>query len=163
MSKAKQFNKKDWISKRYPATELTLLMHEHSMMLEWGPDQIFWLNFLAMILLASILGDFAEKLAAHTNQCASQYDWFHLSNLLLVIDGCFFFGGIEHKDQSFNSMAATANISLLALGCMALILPAPFAEYYDAEEERIKTYAFLFADEDEEMTSLPFWVSMAGL
>jgi len=28
---------------------------------------------------------------------------------------------------------------------------------------QIKTYAFLFADEDEEMASLPFWVSMAGL
>jgi len=255
MSEAKRLNKKDWISRRYPATELTPLVHDPSfstlgenehkfstadvltgmifgkklnMMLvfipfaflsyyrEWGPDWVFWLNFLAMIPLASMLGDFTEELAAHTNQVigglinatfgnavevvvaiqallaneirvvqASMIGSI-FSNLLLVLGGCFFFGGLKHKEQSFNSTAATANISLLALGCMALVLPTPFAEYYDVEEERvlhisrfaalflmlmyaqllifqIKTHAFLFADEDEEMASLPFWVSMAGL
>ena len=30
--------------------------------------QVFWLNFLVMIPLASILGDFTEEVALHTNQ-----------------------------------------------------------------------------------------------
>eukprot|EP00957_Ditylum_brightwellii_P149514 11385898-Ditylum_brightwellii.AAC.1 len=40
-------------------------------------------------------------------------------------------------------MATTANISLLALGCMALILPAPFAEYYYVEEELRRMPSYL--------------------
>jgi hypothetical protein len=35
---------------------------------EWGPIWVFWLNFAVMIPLASILGDFTEELALHTNQ-----------------------------------------------------------------------------------------------
>lgn len=36
--------------------------------LEWAPKYTFWLCFLTMIPLASILGDFTEEAAAHTNQ-----------------------------------------------------------------------------------------------
>lgn len=35
--------------------------------LSWGPQWVFWLNFLVMIPLASILGDFTEEAALHTN------------------------------------------------------------------------------------------------
>ena len=36
--------------------------------LHWPDQYVFWLNFLAMVPLASILGDFTEELAMHTNQ-----------------------------------------------------------------------------------------------
>lgn len=57
------------------------------------------------------------------------------SNLLLVLGGCFFFGGLKYPQQSFNATAATANMGLLALSAIALVLPTPFANYYDLHEE----------------------------
>lgn len=57
------------------------------------------------------------------------------SNLLLVLGCCFFFGGLYHKEQRFNATAATANMGLLALSSIALVLPTPFAEYYDLHDE----------------------------
>lgn len=36
--------------------------------LEWAPKFTFWFCFLTMIPLASILGDFTEEAAAHTNE-----------------------------------------------------------------------------------------------
>lgn len=36
--------------------------------LQWDPKYIFWFCFLTMIPLASILGDFTEEAAAHTNE-----------------------------------------------------------------------------------------------
>lgn len=135
--------------------------------LEWGPQWVFWLNFLTMIPLASILGDFTEEVAAQTNQTlgglinatfgnavevvvaiqallaneirvvqASMIGSI-FSNLLLVLGCCFFFGGLKYKEQSFNSTAATANMSLLALSSVALVLPTPFAEYYDINDEHV--------------------------
>lgn len=91
------------------------------------------------------------------------------SNLLLVLGCCFFFGGLYHKEQEFNSTAATANMGLLALSSIALVLPTPFAEYYKVQDEdvlaisrtaaiflmfmyiqllifQLKTHAYLFDD-----------------
>ena len=59
------------------------------------------------------------------------------SNLLLVLGCCFFFGGLYHKEQEFNSTAATANMGLLALSSIALVLPTPFAEYYKVQDEDV--------------------------
>ena len=59
------------------------------------------------------------------------------SNLLLVLGCCFFFGGLYHKEQKFNATAATANMGLLALSSIALILPTPFAEYYEIHDEHV--------------------------
>ena len=134
---------------------------------DWPPVWIFWLNFLVMIPLASILGDFTEELALHTNQTigglinatfgnavevvvaiqalmaneirvvqASMLGSI-FSNLLLVLGCCFFFGGLYHKQQTFNSAAATSNIGLLALSSIALVLPTPFAEYYNVRDEHV--------------------------
>ena len=133
----------------------------------WNDAWIFWLNFIVMIPLASILSDFTEELALHTNQTigglinatfgnaveivvaiqallaneirvvqASMLGSI-FSNLLLVLGCCFFFGGLYHKEQSFNSVAATSNIGLLALSSIALVLPTPFAEYYNVEDEQV--------------------------
>ena len=134
---------------------------------DWAPIWIFWLNFLVMIPLASILGDFTEELALHTNQTigglinatfgnavevvvaiqalmaneirvvqASMLGSI-FSNLLLVLGCCFFFGGLYHKQQTFNSAAATSNMGLLALSSIALVLPTPFAEYYNILDEHV--------------------------
>ena len=133
----------------------------------WSDTWIFWLNFFALIPLASILGDFTEEVALHTNEVtgglinASFGNTVEVvvaiqallaneirvvqasmlgsifSNLLLVLGCCFFFGGIYHKEQSFNSIAASANIGLLALSSIALVLPTPFAEYYDLHDEHV--------------------------
>lgn len=59
------------------------------------------------------------------------------SNLLLVLGGCFFFGGLKHQTQQFNSTAATANMGLLALSGIALVLPTPFANYYVTHDEHV--------------------------
>jgi Ca2+:H+ antiporter len=49
-----------------------------------------------------------------------------LSNLLLVLGMCFFFGGLKHKEQSFNMTAAQTSSSLLALAIASLLIPAAF-------------------------------------
>lgn len=130
----------------------------------WGPQWVFWLNFLVMIPLASILGDFTEEAALHTNDVvggllnasfgnavevvvgfnALMKDEIRVvqasmigsifSNLLLVLGCCFFFGGLYHKEQKFSSLNATTSMGLLALSSIALVLPTPFAEYYEIED-----------------------------
>jgi Ca2+:H+ antiporter len=184
--------------------------------LNWGPVWVFWFNFFVMIPLAAILGDFTEMVAAHTNQVigglvnatfgnavevvvavqallaneirvvqASMIGSI-FSNLLLVLGCCFFFGGIRHKEQPFNQTAATANMSLLALSSIALVLPTPFAEYYQIEDSRVllvsrtaaiflmsmyvqllifqlRTHSHLFEDEDDEDPQLSMRVALIGL
>jgi Ca2+:H+ antiporter len=133
----------------------------------WGAEYIFWLNFCVMIPLAAILGDFTEEAALHTNDTiggllnatfgnavevvvavqallaneirvvqASMIGSI-FSNLLLVLGCCFFFGGLYYKEQVFNSTAATANMGLLALSSIAMVLPTPFAEYYNVQDEHV--------------------------
>lgn len=184
--------------------------------LGWSPVAVFWLNFVAMVPLASLLGDFTEEVAEHTNQVigglvnatfgnavevvvaiqallageirivqASMIGSI-FSNLLLVLGGCFFVGGLYYKEQSFNSTAATANMSLLALSSMALVLPTPFGEYYDIEEYEVlavsrtaacflmfmylqllvfqlKTHTHLFDEEDVAEPEMRFSTATSGL
>lgn len=144
---------------------------------KWGAEYVFWLNFCVMIPLASILGDFTEEAALHTNESiggllnatfgnavevvvaiqallaneirvvqASMIGSI-FSNLLLVLGCCFFFGGLYYKEQTFNATAASANMGLLALSSIALVLPTPFAEYYNVQDEHvliISRFAALF-------------------
>ncbi|CAO3657812.1 unnamed protein product [Umbelopsis ramanniana] len=49
-----------------------------------------------------------------------------LSNLLLVLGMCFFFGGLKYKEQSFNVTAAQTSASLLFIATSSLLLPAAF-------------------------------------
>jgi hypothetical protein len=185
---------------------------------DWGATWVFGLNFVVMIPLASILGAFTEEVALHTNQTigglinasfgnavevvvaiqALLADEIRVvqasmlgsifSNLLLVLGSCFFFGGLYHKEQSFNPQAATANMGLLALSSIALVLPTPFAEYYNIQDEHVllvsrfsavfllfmyiqllvfqlKTHVHLFDDGDSagELAQMPFWVACVGL
>jgi len=183
----------------------------------WGSKWIFWLNFLAMLPLASVLGDFTEELALHTNEVvgglvnATFGNAVELvvgiqalfkneirivqasmlgsvfSNLLLVVGCCFFFGGLKFKEQRFNSVSTTANMSLLALSLIGFVLPTPFAQWYEFDDEvslkvsrlsalclasmyfqlllfQLKTHAHLLDDGDGlEKPAIPFWVALSGL
>ena len=184
--------------------------------LKWSPTSIFIFNFLTMIPLAAILGDFTEEAAAHTNQTIGglinasfgnavevvvaiealykgEYRVVQasmigsiFSNLLLVLGCCFFFGGLKYKEQKYSQLTATSNMGLLGLSAIALVLPTPFAAYYEINEEdalivsriaamflifmyaqllyfQLKTHADFFADEDDEETNLPFSVAIGGL
>jgi len=180
---------------------------------------IFWCNFAVMIPLASILGDFTEEVAAHTNEVVgglvnatfgnavevvvavqallanhirvvqASLIGSIFSNLLLVLGCCFFCGGLKYKEQRFNPTAATANMSLLLLSSIALILPTPFAEYYDINDERVLivsrvaaiflivmyvqllifqlfTHTHLFDggdDDNKDAPRIPMWVAILGL
>lgn len=182
----------------------------------WSSQLIFWFNFLAMVPLASILGDFTEALAAHTNETvgglinatfgnavevvvavqallqneirvvqASMIGSI-FSNLLLVLGCCFFFGGMKFKEQTFNTTATTANMSLLSLSSLALVLPTPFAEYYNDGDVtvleisraasvflmamyiqmlffQLKTHAHLLEGAEEETPEVAFSVALVGL
>ncbi|CAM9869551.1 unnamed protein product [Ectocarpus sp. 12 AP-2014] len=175
---------------------------------------IFVVNFLAMVPLASILGDFTEEVAAHTNQTlggliqatlgnaveivvsiqalyANQIRVVQasllgsvFSNMLLVLGCCFFFGGLKHKEQRFNSTSAIANMSLLLLSSLALVLPTPLSHaaemgdlltvsrfsgvfllimYVQLLVFQFKTHAYLFANNDEDGTNLKLVTSLMGL
>ncbi|KAG5189329.1 Sodium/calcium exchanger protein-domain-containing protein [Tribonema minus] len=129
--------------------------------LGWGDTAVFVLNFLAMMPLASLLGEFTEEVAMHTNQTigglinatfgnavevvvalqalhAGQIRVVQaslmgsvFSNMLLVLGCCFFFGGLRYKEQRFNSTSAVANMSLLLLSSLALVLPTPLAQSHE--------------------------------
>lgn len=49
-----------------------------------------------------------------------------LSNLLLVMGMCFFFGGLNRLEQHFNVVVAQTAASLLALAVGSLIIPTAF-------------------------------------
>jgi calcium/proton exchanger cax len=52
-----------------------------------------------------------------------------LSNLLLVLGMCFFFGGLNRIEQKFNVVVAQTAASLLALAVGSLIIPTAFKNW----------------------------------
>jgi len=52
-----------------------------------------------------------------------------LSNLLLVMGMCFFFGGLRRTEQFFNQTVAQTAASLLALAVASIIIPTAFDEW----------------------------------
>mmetsp|Transcript_62255 Transcript_62255/g.145993 ORF Transcript_62255/g.145993 Transcript_62255/m.145993 type:complete len:420 (-) Transcript_62255:74-1333(-) len=123
---------------------------------EWGCLSVFLCNFLAIVPLAGILGGATECLAVHTGQMIGgllnatfgnavemivtvnaikaglvtvvqgSLIGSILSNLLLVLGMAFLAAGIAQKESVFNEMGASANVVCLALGAVALALPAVF-------------------------------------
>jgi Ca2+:H+ antiporter len=146
-----------WVGKYISACLLAAPVALVAYYQSWNASWIFWLNFVVMLPLASILGDFTEEAALHTNDVvggllnasfgnavevvvaiqALLADEIRVvqasligsiySNLLLVLGCCFFFGGIRYQEQHFNSVSATASMGLLALSSIAMVLPTPFA------------------------------------
>ncbi|CAM0135926.1 hypothetical protein VKS41_001633 [Umbelopsis sp. WA50703] len=122
----------------------------------WPATVPFIINFIAIIPLAKLLGFATEDLSLRVGEVlggllnatfgnavelivsiialvqnlvtvvqASMLGSI-LSNLLLVLGMCFFFGGIKYKEQSFNVTAAQTSASLLFIATSSLLLPAAF-------------------------------------
>lgn len=60
-----------------------------------------------------------------------------LSNLLLVMGMCFFFGGLRREEQFFNQTVAQTAASLLALAVASVIVPTAFDLWSDTTEAPI--------------------------
>ncbi|KAG7196196.1 Vacuolar membrane antiporter with Ca2+/H+ and K+/H+ exchange activity [Scheffersomyces spartinae] len=124
--------------------------------LDWSANAVFWINFLAIVPLASILAFATEELAEHVGETVGgllnatfgnavelivsiialkdnqirivQASMLGsiLSNLLLVLGCCFIAGGFTRVQQTFNQTVAQTMSSLMALACSALLIPAAF-------------------------------------
>ncbi|KAI4182752.1 MAG: hypothetical protein L6R41_005792 [Letrouitia leprolyta] len=132
------------------------------------PIGIFVINFIAIIPLAAMLSYATEELALRTGEtlggllnatfgnavelivsiialAQKKVDIVQesligsmLSNLLLVMGMCFFFGGLNRIKQHFNITVAQTASSLLALAIASLVIPAAFEAWAagdDAVEE----------------------------
>lgn len=124
--------------------------------LNWGSNFTFWLNFVAIVPLASVLSFATEELAEHVGETIggllnatfgnaielivsiialkegqirivqASMLGSMLSNLLLVLGCCFIAGGVTRVQQTFNQTAAQTMSSLMALSTIGLLLPAAF-------------------------------------
>ncbi|KAL8990016.1 MAG: hypothetical protein Q9177_001226 [Variospora cf. flavescens] len=121
-----------------------------------SPIGVFVINFIAIIPLAALLSYATEELALRTGETLGgllnatfgnavelivsiialtqkKVDIVQesligsmLSNLLLVLGFCFFFGGLNRVEQHFNVTVAQTASSLLTLAIGSLIIPAAF-------------------------------------
>ena len=124
--------------------------------LKWSANAIFWLNFFAIVPLASLLAFATEELSENVGQTIGgllnatfgnavelivsiialkekqirivQASMLGsiLSNLLLVLGCCFIAGGITRVQQTFNQTVAQTMSSLMALATAGLLIPAAF-------------------------------------
>lgn len=124
--------------------------------LDWGLNAVFWLNFFAIVPLASVLAYATEELAEHTGETIGgllnatfgnavelivsiiallngqvrivQASMLGsiLLNSLLVLGCCFIAGGITRVQQTFNQTVAQTMSSLMALATAGLLIPAAF-------------------------------------
>jgi Ca2+:H+ antiporter len=62
-----------------------------------------------------------------------------LSNLLLVMGMCFFFGGLNRVEQFFNVTVAQTASSLLALAVGSLIIPTAFHSWSNGKLSNFNT------------------------
>ena len=122
------------------------------------PKAVFVVNFIAIIPLAAMLSFATEEIALRTGETIGgllnatfgnavelivsllalfddQIDIVQtsligsmLSNLLLVMGMCFFFGGLNKVEQHFNVTVAQTAASLLALAIGSLIIPTVYNE-----------------------------------
>lgn len=57
-----------------------------------------------------------------------------LSNLLLVMGMCFFFGGLRRSEQFFNQVVAQTSASLLALSIASIVIPTCFGLFTNSNK-----------------------------
>ena len=123
------------------------------------PVAVFIINFIAIIPLAGMLSYATEEIALRTGEVIggllnasfgnavelivsiialvkgeilivqTSLIGSILSNLLLVMGMCFFFGGINRLEQSFNVTVAQTASSLLFLAVSGLIIPTAFDQF----------------------------------
>ncbi|KAH7312371.1 putative calcium ion transporter Vcx1 [Stachybotrys elegans] len=139
---------------------------------KWDPVAVFVLNFFAIIPLAAVLSFATEEIslklgdtmggllnatfgnavelivsiiALKDNQIQvvqSSMLGSILSNLLLVMGMCFFFGGLIHRgtnghgtEQEFSSAVAQTTCSLMTLASASLVLPAALYGVLDQSDK----------------------------
>lgn len=123
------------------------------------PVAVFVINFIAIIPLAAMLSYATEEIALRTGEVLggllnasfgnavelivsiialakdqvlivqTSLIGSMLSNLLLVMGMCFFFGGINRKEQAFNITVAQTASSLLFLAVSSVIIPTAFEQW----------------------------------
>lgn len=54
-----------------------------------------------------------------------------LSNCLLVLGMCFWFGGLRFHEQGYTVRAAQLQINMLGLSVLAIVIPAAFSTSLD--------------------------------
>lgn len=124
---------------------------------------VFVVNFIAIIPLAAMLSYATEELALYVGETLggllnasfgnavelivsiialvqkkiiivqTSLIGSMLSNLLLVMGMCFFFGGLKRQEQYFNITVAQTASSLLALAIGSLIIPTAFQIFEDRQ------------------------------
>ena len=124
-----------------------------------APVAVFVINFIAIIPLAAMLSYATEEIALRTGEVIggllnasfgnavelivsiialaknqvlivqTSLIGSMLSNLLLVMGMCFFFGGINRTEQAFNITVAQTASSLLFLAVSSLIIPTAFEQW----------------------------------
>jgi Ca2+:H+ antiporter len=152
-----------WLNLLLVFVPLGILSHH----LEWGSAATFACNFTAIVPLAGILGAATECLAAHTGDMIGgllnatfgnavemivtinaireglvgvvqgSLLGSILSNLLLVLGMAFFAAGVTERESKFNNTAASANMSCLSLGALALALPTIYTHLPATEVEDV--------------------------
>ncbi|PUU73533.1 Sodium/calcium exchanger protein-domain-containing protein [Tuber borchii] len=137
--------------------------------MKWNSTAIFVMNFLAIIPLAALLSFATEELALMVGETlggllnatfgnavelivsivaltkgeirivqASMLGSI-LSNILLVLGMCFFFGGLRYKEQCFNTTVASTMSSLMAVATSSLIIPAAlYSTLIEPKEKQFK-------------------------
>ncbi|KJX98828.1 hypothetical protein TI39_contig388g00008 [Zymoseptoria brevis] len=128
---------------------------------------VFVINFIAIIPLAAVLSFATEELAMYIGEVLggllnasfgnavelivsvialkqgkviivqTSLIGSMLSNLLLVLGMCFFFGGLKRTEQYFNITVAQTAASLLALSIGSLIIPTAFAIFSPGGEKGV--------------------------
>ncbi|BDD62987.1 hypothetical protein MAP00_007939 [Monascus purpureus] len=131
------------------------------------PVAVFVVNFIAIIPLAAMLSYATEEIALRTGETIggllnasfgnavelivaiialvqdeviivqTSLIGSMLSNLLLVMGMCFFFGGLDRLEQHFNPVVAQTAASLLALAVGSLAIPTAFHTWSGAGEKGI--------------------------
>ncbi|RKF60873.1 Vacuolar calcium ion transporter [Golovinomyces cichoracearum] len=134
---------------------------------------IFIVNFIAIVPLAGLLGFATEEIALHVGESVggllnasfgnaveiivavialakneivvvqTSLIGSILSNLLLVMGMCFFFGGLRRTEQFFNQTVAQTSASLLALSIGSIIIPTCFDLFTNSHTKLVRDIAAL--------------------
>lgn len=150
-----------WINVLIIAAPVGIALH----VVNSNPIAIFVVNFIAIIPLAAMLSYATEEIAMRTGETIggllnasfgnavelivaiialvkkevlivqTSLIGSMLSNLLLVMGMCFFFGGVNRIEQHFNVVVAQTAASLLALAVSSLIIPTAFHRWSDSNQE----------------------------
>jgi Ca2+:H+ antiporter len=147
-----------WINILFIASPIGIATHYAHV----NPVAVFVINFIAIIPLAAMLSYATEEIALRTGEVIggllnasfgnavelivsiialtqnqnlivqTSLIGSMLSNLLLVMGMCFFFGGFNRIEQEFNMTVAQTASSLLFLAVAALIIPTAFQDWSSA-------------------------------